>query len=176
MRWMRFHTRRLPFTTAEVERSSLYRGNMLFLIFYFLTRPSPSSPVVPASAGGAEAEGSRRKACSIYTRRFSIFRLSIIHCGQPSLVLLLRASCAGAARGAPTAFSTSSSLSLSLSLFLSLSLTLSAFSRPRSRNWRNNERALLAGDREHRGSYRSVIVIRNMIDRSSTRRDGFTVA
>jgi len=42
-RWMRFHTRRLPFTTAEVERSSLYRGNMLFLIFYFLARPSPSS-------------------------------------------------------------------------------------------------------------------------------------
>jgi hypothetical protein len=148
---MRFHTRRLPFTTAEVERSSLYRGNMLFLIFYFLTRPSPSSPVVPASAGGAEAEGSRRKACSIYTRRFSIFRLSIIHCGQPSLVLLLRASCAGAARGAPTAFSTSSSLSLSLSLFLSLSLSLLSLDLGRETGVITNARcSLVIGSTEAR--------------------------
>jgi len=93
---MRFHTRRLLFTTGGLKGVA-YRGNMLF--FYLLFSPT--------LARVEQAEGSRRKACSIYTRRFSIFRLSIIHCGQPSLVLLLCASCAGAARNAPTAFPTS---------------------------------------------------------------------
>lgn len=71
------------FYDRRVERSSLPRQHV---VLYLLFPPALYARV-------EQAEGSRRKARSIYTRRFSIFRLSIIHCGQPSLVLLLCASC-----------------------------------------------------------------------------------